>query len=97
MLGTLVNVHNMSSWMPLGISAQLPKVGEWTRIEFGHEKVGDKYFLYLSVGGREVGRKRVKNNPELRKLNDVEICMGEGESEPCQPGVIRRLVVLEKQ
>ena len=97
MLGTIVNVHNMSSWMPLGISAQLPKVGEWTRIEFGHEKVGDKYFLYLSVGGREVGRKRVKNNPELRNLTDVEICLGLSESDTCQPGFIRRLVVLGKR
>ena len=44
-------------------SAQLPKVGEWTRIEISHEKTDDKFFLSLSVGGSEVGREEV-NLPE---------------------------------
>ena len=56
---------------------QLPKVGEWTRIEIGHEKVDEKYFLFLSVGGREVGRKEV-TDPGLRKLNDVKVIIGVG-------------------
>ena len=77
-------------------STQLPKVGEWTRIEFGHEKVDEKYFLFLSVGGREVGRKEV-TDPGLRKLNDVKVIIGSNKWERCQPGFIRRLVVLEKR
>ena len=78
-------------------NTQLPKVGEWTRIEIGHEKVEDKYFLSLSVGGKEVGRKEVFGR-ELRKPTDVLICLGHPDEEHAnQPGVIRRLVVLEKQ
>ena len=77
-------------------STQLPKVGEWTRVEIGHEKVDEKYFLALSVGGREVGRKEV-TDPELRKLTDVEVCIGHPTEQHSQPGLIRRLVVLEKR
>ena len=74
-----------------------PEVGEWTKIEIVHEKVGERYFLSLSVGGREVGRKEVKKNLELRKLTDVEVCIGIPEDRIMhQPGFIRRLVVLEK-
>ena len=72
-------------------STQLPKVGEWTKLELSHEEVDGKYFLSFSVGGREVGRKEA--GPDLRNLTDVEIDVG-GSS---QPGFIRRLVVLEKQ
>ena len=77
-------------------STQLPKVGEWTRVEIGHEKEDEKYFLSLSVGGREVGRKEV-TDPELRKLTDVKIVIGHSHEECRQPGFIRRLVVLEKR
>ena len=77
-------------------STQLPKVGEWTRIEIIHEKVDDKYFLSLSVGGREVGRKE-NTNPELRRETDVKVCIGHPDRELCQPGFIRRLVILEKR
>ena len=77
-------------------STQLPKVGEWTRVEIGHEKVDEKYFLALSVGGREVGRKEV-SGPELRNLTDVNVYIGHPVEKNCQPGFIRRLVVLEKQ
>ena len=72
-------------------STQLPKVGEWTKLELSHEEVDGKYFLSFSVGGREVGRKEA--GPELRNLTDVKIGVGR----PRQPGFIRRLVVLEKQ
>ena len=75
---------------------QLPKVGEWTRIEIGHEKVDEKYFLSLSVGGREVGRKEV-TGPELRNLTDVKVYIGHDHEELRQPGFVRRLVILEKQ
>ena len=77
-------------------SSQLPKVGEWTKIEICHEKVDDKYFLSLSVGGREVGRKEV-TDPGLRNLTDVKVKLGRPQKERCQPGFIRRLVVLEKR
>ena len=78
------------------MSTQLPKVGEWTRVEIGHEKVDEKYFLALSIGGREVGRKEV-TDPKLRKLTDVKIGIGHWDEERRQPGFIRRLVVLEKR
>ena len=66
---------------------QLPKVGEWTRIEIGHEKVGNKYFLSLSVGGMFF---------ELRKLTDASGNIGDvlHWREHCQHGFIRRLVIL---
>ena len=76
-------------------STQLPKVGEWTRVEIGHEKVDEKYFISLSVGGRKA-RKEV-TDPELRKLTDVQVCIGDEIQEHSQPGIIRRLVVLEKR
>ena len=72
-------------------STQLPKVGEWTKLELSHEEVDGKYFLSFSVGGREVGRKEA--GPDLRNLTDVKISVGRR----VQPGFIRRLVVLEKQ
>ena len=76
-------------------STQLPKVGEWTRMEIGHEKVDDKYFLSLSVGGREVGRKEMVD-PELRNPTDVQVCIGSKIGRSSSPGFIRRLVILEK-
>ena len=78
------------------VSTQLPKVGEWTRIEIYHEMVDGKYFLSLSVGGTEVGRKEV-TNPELRRLADAKVCIGSANREQYQPGFIRRLVILEKR
>ena len=73
--------------MFLGMSAPTP---------IGHEMVDEKYFLFLSVGGREVGRKEV-TDPELRKLTDVKIGIGDSDEECRQPGFIRRLVVLENR
>ena len=77
-------------------STQLPKVGEWTRIEICHEMVDGKYFLSLSVGGTEVGRKEV-TNPDLRRLTDAKVLIGIPDREQYQPGFIRRLVILEKR
>ena len=91
-----LNDNNQAQGQTVVDSTQLPKVGEWTRLEIGHEKVDDKFFLFLSVGGREVGRKEV-TDPELRKLTDVEIVIGHSHEECRQPGFIRRLVVLEKR
>ena len=78
------------------VSSQLPKVGEWSRIEMTHERINDKCFLSLTVGGRHLGREDA-TNPELRKLTDVKVCCGNFQEEHCQPGFIRGLVVLEKQ
>ena len=90
--------HGNQVWVgPTVMSCQLPKIGEWTRIEFGHEKVDEKYFLSLSVGGREVGRKEVTLNSDLRRLTDVKVGFGTSDEECLQPGFIRRLVILEKQ
>ena len=69
-----------------------PKIGEWTKIEISHEKVGDEYFLAFSVDGREVGMAEVLD-PELRNLTDLEIMTKGAETE----GVIRRVIVLEKK
>ena len=97
-LGLCIRDDNNQSQQaqPAVTSTQLPNVGEWTRIEIGHEKVDEKYFLSLSIGGREVVRKEV-TDPELRKLTDVEIVIGHSHEECRQPGFIRRLVVLEKR
>ena len=40
----------------------------------------EKYFLSLSFGGREVGRKEA-TSPELRKLTDVTVVIGDPERE----------------
>ena len=88
--------NNQFQLVPLVESNQLPKVGEWTRIEICHEKVDEKYFLSLSVGGRELGRQEV-TDPGLRKLTDVKVIVGHSMEKFCQPGFIRRLVVLEKR
>ena len=85
---------NQTDYAPL-ICNQLPKVGEWTRIEISHEEVDGKYFLSFSVGGREVGRKEA--GPDLKKLSDVKIAIGGSLPEFVQPGFLRRLVILEKQ
>ena len=75
-------------------STQPPEVRDWTKIEKSHEEVDGKYFLSLSVGGREVGR--MEADPRLRELNPVRVGVGGG-PEFNQSGLLRRLVVLEKQ
>ena len=60
------------------------------------DKVDEKYFLFLSVGGREVGRKEV-TDPGPRNLTGVKVRVGHPNEECRQPGFIRRLVVLEKR
>ena len=69
-----------------------PKIGEWTKIEISHEKVGDEYFLAFSVDGREVGRAEGLD-PELRNLTDLKIMTYGTEA----VGVIRRVIVLGKK
>ena len=76
-------------------SLQLPKIGEWTRIEISHEEVDGKYFLSFSVGGREAGR--MEAGQALRKLTDVSVTIGHLEGVQTQPGFVRRLLILEKR
>ena len=73
---------------------QLPPVGEWTRIEIGHE-AGENgtYFLFVTVGGQMLGRVQVPSPRNGRGFPNVRIGIGHGKS---QPGLIRRLVVLER-
>ena len=82
-----------SEWLE---NDQLPKVGEWTKIEIGHEKAEDgKYYLSLAVGDKEV--KKEVEHCELWKMEDVKIVCGGRDWCPIQPGSIRGLVVCEKE
>ena len=72
-------------------SNQLPRSGEWTRIEISHEEEDGKFFLSFGVAGRELVRKEAT---EFRELADVIISIGSDSD--LQPGFIRRLVVLQK-
>ena len=74
-------------------SNQMPKVGEWTRIEFSHELVEGRDFLALSIGGEEVSRGEILG-PELRGFCDLQVILGLSGS---LPGHIRRLAVLERK
>ena len=74
-------------------SNQMPKVGEWTRIEFSHELVEGRDFLALSIGGEEVSRGEILG-PGLRGFCDLQVILGLSGS---LPGHIRRLAVLEKK
>ena len=79
---------------------QVPKVGEWTRIEIGHEEEDGKYFLSLAVGGGHALRGEV-NDPALKNPTDVKLYIGchlgavQGRAHPL-PGLVRRVVVLQK-
>ena len=96
---SILRLNNQAETGAFLQSNQLPEVGEWTRIEISHEEEEEeegKYFLSLSVGGREVVREEV-TDPQLRKLTDAKVTIGHTDRELSQPGFIRRLVVLEKQ
>ena len=70
-------------------------IGEWTRIEITHEEEEDgKYFLFMSVEGKVVGKEEV-SIPRKMELADVHVSSFAGVG--CiQRGILRRLVVLEK-
>ena len=75
-------------------SNQLPKVGEWTRIEIGYEKgENGKLFLTFTVGGKMLATMDYLGGFEF---TDVRIGIGANHQD-FQPGFIRRLVVLEKE
>ena len=72
------------------VSDQIAKVGEWTRIEITHEEEEDgKYFLFMSVEGKVVGKEEVAI-PRMERADVHVSSYGYG------GGILRRLVVLEK-
>ena len=73
-------------------SNQLPKIGEWTRMEISHKEEDGEFFLSFGVAGRQLARKEAT---EFRELADVTLRIGTGIAS--QPGFIRRLVVLQKE
>ena len=95
--------ENIDMFVDLEVSfsrGQLPKVGEWTKIEVTHEVDQHDFqgpVLTLSVGGKELTRKKVTSN-KLENLKDIEICTGGGGAgcETHVSGIIRGLVLLEK-
>ena len=89
-----------------GTTYQLPKAGEWTRIELTQEFDEDvgRYTLSLSIGDNEVikvdhegnkiiGYFDIPDTADVKPL-DSWICIGEEDIQI--PGFVRRLVVLEK-
>ena len=52
-------------------SNQLPRIGEWTRMELSHEEEDGKFFLSFAVGGRELGRKE-ETDPKFREISDQD-------------------------
>ena len=75
-------------------SNELPVVGEWTRVEISHEKEEDKYFLYLTVGGKELGKSDV-TFAESRAAPPASTFLHLYVTKT-QPGFVRRLVALRK-
>ena len=75
-------------------STEVPKVGEWTRIEISHEEDAGKFFFVFSVGGTQMGR-------EESYVGYRNFWLGEGLKIDLgcsvrQPGFVRGLVVVEK-
>ena len=73
---------------------EVPKLGQWTRVEMTHEKVDGRFYLTLSLDGEEVAR--VEAHPGLQRLTDVSITFVAGIHAymPDDQGSIRKLVVL---
>ena len=75
-------------------SNELPVVGEWTRVEISREKEEDKYFLYLTVGGKELGKSDItfaesRAAPPANTFLHLHV-------RDTHPGSVRRLVALRK-
>ena len=77
-------------------SNELPEVGKWTRVEISHQKEDDKYFLYLAVGGKELGRKEVTSGELRGPAGTVVNGNIKNFPIPIQPGLFRRLIALGK-
>ena len=69
---------------------EVPKLGQWTRVEMTHEKVDGQFHLALSLDGKEVAR--VEAHPGLQRLTDVSITFNATGSD--DQASIRRLIVL---
>ena len=69
---------------------EVPKLGQWTRVEMTHEKVDEEFYLTLSLDGKEVAR--VEAHPGLQRLTDVSITFNATGSD--DQASIRRLIVL---
>ena len=65
-------------------------------MEVSHEMEDGQYFLSLSIGGTEVGRKEV-TVPAFRDMAEVNVVIGSLMEGRAQPGFIRGLVVLQKE
>ena len=78
------------AWNSHRAADEAPKLGQWTRVEMTHEKVFGKFYLTLSLEGKEVAR--IEAHPGLQRLTDVSITFDAGGSD--DQGSIRRLVVL---
>ena len=90
------NLSGAESSLSVATGSQVPKVGEWTRIEIGHEEENGKYFLSLAVGGEHVGRGEV-TDPALKNPTDVELKIGcHGGDFQSLSGFVRRVVVVHK-
>ena len=77
-------------------STELPKVGEWTRIEISHEEEDGKFFFVFSVGGTQMGREESYVSrvfSELWTEEGLKIDLGNSVR---QPGFVRGLVVVVK-
>ena len=54
-------------------SNQLPKIGEWTRMEISHKEEDGEFFLSFGVAGRQLARKEAT---EFREMANVTIRIG---------------------
>ena len=75
----------------------MPKHFEWTRIEISHEEDNGKYFFTFSVRGKELGRQEIDVSIfGFQNLRGLKIHTG-GMGDNSETGIIRGLVVLEKE
>ena len=82
-------------WIGLKTDHKL-KIGEWNRIEITHDEGEDgRFFLSLSVGGRELGQMDV-GFLEREEFFNVEVCLNYGPYDIPETMFIRRFLVIEK-
>ena len=74
-------------------STELPKIGEWTRIEISHEEEDGEFFFVFSVGTQMGREESYSVFSELWAEEGLKIDLGNSGR---QPGFVRGLVVVEK-
>ena len=93
-------MHPNASVHEVGLveSNEVPVVGEWTRVEISREKEEDKYFLYLTVGGKELGKSDITfTESRAAPPTDTFLIIGRDDvRDTIKPGFVRRLVALRK-